>query len=141
MAKMSMAEEIKFLREEVERLKKEDIQNSPEESEEDVSLDALVDGVHDMEADLEEKAHELVERMKLDYDNMSPATAVAIFSAGALFGRIFLSKQGSVMNKELSKKFQLLLRSEKALLKLEMRRKIRQVVYNDPDRHIGHCDF
>ena len=93
MAKMSMAEEIKFLREEVERLKKDDVQNSsPEESEEDVALDALVDGVHDMEADLEEKAHELVERMKLDYDNMSPATAVAIFSAGALFGRIFLSK-------------------------------------------------
>lgn len=93
MAKMSMAEEIKFLREEVERLKKDDIQNSsPEDSEEDISLDALVDGVHDMEADLEEKAHELVNRMKLDYDNMSPATAVAIFSAGALFGRIFLSK-------------------------------------------------
>ena len=32
------------------------------------------------------------------------------------------------MNKELSKKFQLLLRSEKALLKLEMRKKMRQVV-------------
>ncbi len=92
MAKMSMAEEIKFLREEVERLKKEDIQNSPEESEEDVSLDALVDGVHDMEAELEEKAHELVERMKEDYENMSPVTAVAIFAVGALFGRIFLSK-------------------------------------------------
>ncbi len=85
MAKMSMAEEIKFLREEVERLKKEDIQSSPEESEEDVSLDALVDGVHDMEAELEE-------RMKEDYENMSPVTAVAIFAVGALFGRIFLSK-------------------------------------------------
>ncbi len=92
MAKMSMAEEIKYLREEVERLKKDDIQNSPEESEEDVSLDALVDGVHDMEAELEEKAHELVERMKEDYENMSPVTAVAIFAVGALFGRIFLSK-------------------------------------------------
>ncbi len=92
MAKMSMAEEIKYLREEVERLKKDDIQNSPEESEVDISLDALVDGVHDMEAELEEKAHELVERMKEDYENMSPVTAVAIFAVGALFGRIFLSK-------------------------------------------------
>ena len=92
MAKMSMADEIKFLREEVERLKKEDIVDTPEESEEDVALDALVDGVHDMEAELEEKAHELVERMKEDYENMSPVTAVAIFAVGALFGRIFLSK-------------------------------------------------
>ena len=92
MAKMSMAEEIKFLREEVDRLKKEDIDNSPEEIEEDAALDALVDGVHSMEGELEEKAHELVERMKDDYENMSPVTAVAIFAVGALFGRIFLSK-------------------------------------------------
>ena len=92
MEKMSMAEEIKFLREEVERLKKEDIVNSSEEIEEDISLDTLVEGVHDMEAELEEKAHEIVERMKEDYENMSPVTAVAIFAVGALFGRIFLSK-------------------------------------------------
>ena len=92
MAKMSMAEEIKFLREEVERLKKEDVVKTSEEVEEDAALDALVDGVHDMEAELEEKAHVLVERMKEDYENMSPVTAVAIFAVGALFGRIFLSK-------------------------------------------------
>lgn len=92
MAKMSMAEEIKFLREEVERLKKEDAQNSPEEIEEDIALDALVEGVHNIEGELEEKVHELADRMKEDYENMSPVTAVAIFAAGALFGRIFLSK-------------------------------------------------
>jgi len=92
MAKMSMAEEIKFLREEVDRLKKEDINNSPEEIEEDEALDALVEGVHSMEGEIEEKVHELVERMKDDYENMSPVTAVAIFAVGALFGRIFLSK-------------------------------------------------
>ncbi len=92
MAKMSMAEEIKFLREEVERLKKEDAQSAPEEIEEDAALDALVEGVHEMEDELEDKVHELVERMKDDYENMSPVTAVAIFAVGALFGRIFLSK-------------------------------------------------
>lgn len=92
MAKMSMAEEIKFLREEVERLKKEDTQSIPEEIEEDAALDALVEGVHNMEGELEEKVHEIVDRMKDDYENMSPVTAVAIFAAGALFGRIFLSK-------------------------------------------------
>ena len=92
MAKMSMAEEIKFLREEVERLKKEDVQSTPEEIEEDIALDALVEGVHNIEGELEEKVHEIVDRMKDDYENMSPVTAVAIFAAGALFGRIFLSK-------------------------------------------------
>ncbi|MGB5966343.1 MAG: hypothetical protein WBF77_06345 [Sulfurimonadaceae bacterium] len=92
MAKMSMAEEIKFLREEVERLKKEDVESTSEEIEEDVALDALVEGVQNMESELEDKVHELVERMKDDYENMSPVTAVAIFAVGALFGRIFLSK-------------------------------------------------
>ena len=92
MAKMSMAEEIKFLREEVDRLKKEDLSNSVEEIEVDSALDALVEGAHNMEGELEEKASELVERMKEDYENMSPVTAVAIFAVGALFGRIFLSK-------------------------------------------------
>jgi len=84
MAKMSMEEEIKFLREEVERLKKEEALNEAEEEEfeEDMALDALVDGVHKI----------VVERMKEDYENMSPVTAVAIFAVGALFGRIFLSK-------------------------------------------------
>lgn len=89
---MSMAEEIKYLRAEVERLKKEDMENMVEEIEEDTSLDALVDSVHNMEGELEDKVHELVERMRDDYENMSPVTAVVIFAAGALFGRIFLSK-------------------------------------------------
>jgi predicted transcriptional regulator len=92
MAKMSMAEEIKYLREEVERLKKEDVESSSEEIEEDAALDALVEGVHNIEGEVEEKVHELVDRMKEDYENMSPVTAVAIFAVGALFGRIFLSK-------------------------------------------------
>ena len=92
MAKMSMEEEIRYLREEVERLKKEDTTNSQPELEEDETLDALVDGVHKIEDDLNDKMHEIAERIKEDYENMSPVTAVAIFAAGALFGRIFLSK-------------------------------------------------
>ncbi|MDA3947155.1 MAG: hypothetical protein PF439_10810 [Helicobacteraceae bacterium] len=92
MAKMSMQEEIKFLREEVERLKKEDAQNVSQDIEEDATLDALVEGVYNLEGELEDKVHQLVERMKDDYENISPVTAVAIFAAGALFGRIFLSK-------------------------------------------------
>lgn len=89
---MSIEEEIKFLREEVERLKKEDIKNSTEEFEEDETLDSLVDGVHKIEDELNDKFHAIADRIKEDYDNMSPVTAVAIFAAGALFGRIFLSK-------------------------------------------------
>lgn len=92
MAKMTMAEEIKFLREEVERLKKEDVQSRADEVEEDTTLDALVDGIHDIEGELEERVNALIERMKDDYENMSPVTAVAIFAVGALFGRLFLSK-------------------------------------------------
>ncbi len=92
MAKMSMAEEIKYLREELERLKKDERQNDIDEIEEDSTLDALVDGIHDIEGELEQKVNALVERMKDDYENMSPVTAVAIFAVGALFGRIFLSK-------------------------------------------------
>lgn len=91
---MSMEEEIKFLREEVERLKKEEALNEVEsdEFEEDIALDALVDGVHKIEDEFGDKVHEITERMKEDYENMSPVTAVAIFAVGALFGRIFLSK-------------------------------------------------
>lgn len=92
MAKMTMAEEIKFLREEVERLKKEDVQRQADEVEEDTTLDALVDSIHDIEGELEDKVNALIERMKDDYENMSPVTAVAIFAVGALFGRLFLSK-------------------------------------------------
>ncbi len=95
MAKMSMAEEVKFLREEVDRLKKEEEQRmheTVEAVENDDTLDALVDGAHNIENELEEKVHELVETMKDDYESMSPVTAVAIFAVGALFGRIFLSK-------------------------------------------------
>ena len=97
MAKMSMADEIAYLRKEVERLKqeeqsKEDQQQDGAELEADTALDALVEGAYEIEGELELKAQEVLERMKLDYENMSPATAVAIFAAGALFGRIFLSK-------------------------------------------------
>jgi len=91
MATMSMEEELSSLRQEVERLKKENVE-VVEEIEDDSALDALVDGAYDFEGEMESKAHEVLERMKLDYENMSPATAVAIFSAGALFGRLFLTK-------------------------------------------------
>jgi len=92
MAKMSMQDELKSLREEVERLKQVNHQEDVDELEVDSALDALVEGASELEGELESKAQEVLERMKLDYDNMSPATAVAIFSAGALFGRLFLSK-------------------------------------------------
>ena len=92
MAKMSMQEELKLLREEVARLKQTDTQKPEEALEADTALDALVEGAYELEGELESQAQELLERMKLDYENMSPATAVAIFSAGALFGRLFLSK-------------------------------------------------
>ncbi len=92
MANMSMTDEITALKEELARLKHSETQKLEEAHEEDMVLDSLVDGAFSLEEDLESKAHDLVEQMKLDYDNMSPATAVAIFSAGALFGRLFLSK-------------------------------------------------
>ncbi|MCJ7765062.1 MAG: hypothetical protein MUP09_03895 [Thiovulaceae bacterium] len=92
MANMSLEEEIKFLREEVERLKKEDAKNSREEFEEDETLDSLVEGAHKIEDELNDKFHAIADRLKEDYENMSPVTAVAIFAVGALFGRIFLSK-------------------------------------------------
>ena len=92
MAKLTMAEEIAQLSKELERLKKLDEASQSEETQSDSVLDALVEGAQEFEGDLESKAQEILEQMKIDYDNMSPATAVAIFSAGALFGRLFLSK-------------------------------------------------
>lgn len=92
MAQMSMQEELQSLREEVARLKQADKQEAVEEMETDSALDALVEGAYELEDELASKAQDVLERMKLDYENMSPATAVAIFSAGALFGRLFLSK-------------------------------------------------
>jgi len=91
-AKLTMAEEIAQLSKELERLKKLDEASQSEETQSDSVLDALVEGAQEFEGDLESKAQEILEQMKIDYDNMSPATAVAIFSAGALFGRLFLSK-------------------------------------------------
>ena len=92
MAKLTMAEEIAQLSKELERLKRLDATSQSEEIQTDSVLDALVEGAQEFEGDLESKAEEILEQMKIDYDNMSPATAVAIFSAGALFGRLFLSK-------------------------------------------------
>jgi len=92
MAKPTMAEEIALLREELDRLQKTEAECTQTEVESDGILDALVDGAQVFEGDLESKAQEILEQMKIDYENMSPATAVAIFSAGALFGRLFLSK-------------------------------------------------
>ncbi len=95
MAKMSMTEEVKFLRQEVDRLKKEEeerVHEAVESVENNETFDNLVDGAHNIENELEEKVHDLVETMKDDYESMSPVTAVAIFAVGAIFGRIFLSK-------------------------------------------------
>ena len=92
MAKPTMAEEIALLRDELDRLQKVEAESVHTEVESDGILDALVDGAQVFEGDLESKAQEILEQMKIDYENMSPATAVAIFSAGALFGRLFLSK-------------------------------------------------
>jgi len=92
MAENNMQDELTSLRQEVERLKQESVSEATAEVEEDTALDALVDGAYEFEGEVESKAHEVLERMKLDYENMSPATAVAIFSAGALFGRLFLTK-------------------------------------------------
>ena len=92
MANQDMANEIQALKDELKRLQESAEKEKTTELEEDSALDALVDGAFALEGDLESKANDLVERMKLDYNNMSPATAVAIFSAGALFGRLFLSK-------------------------------------------------
>ena len=92
MAENNMQDELTSLRQEVERLKQESVSEATAEVEEDTALDALVDGAYEFEGEVESKAHEVLERMKLDYENMSPATAVAIFSEGALFGRLFLTK-------------------------------------------------
>lgn len=92
MAALSMEEEIALLKEELARLKEAKVQQSSVDQEVDETLDALVEGVADLEGNIEEQAQEILARMKDDYENMSPVTAVAIFAAGALFGRLFLSK-------------------------------------------------
>jgi len=92
MAALSMEEEIALLKEELARLKEAKVQQSSADQEVGNTLDALVEGVADLEGDIEEQAQEILARMKDDYENMSPVTAVAIFAAGALFGRLFLSK-------------------------------------------------
>lgn len=90
MPKVTVQEEMATLREELKRLQA--LENTKDEETEDLNIDGIIEDVMEMEGNMETKAQEVLERMKIDYENMSPATAVAIFAAGALFGRIFMSK-------------------------------------------------
>lgn len=90
MPKVTVQEEMATLREELKRLQA--LENTKNEETEDLNIDGIIEDVMEMEGNMETKAQEVLERMKIDYENMSPATAVAIFAAGALFGRIFMSK-------------------------------------------------
>ena len=92
MATLSMEEEIALLKEELARLKEDKVRQSAEEQEIDSTLDTLVESVTDFDDEIQGQAQEILERMKDDYESMSPVTAVAIFAVGALFGRLFLSK-------------------------------------------------
>ena len=81
MASMTLEEELAMLKKEVEALKKQ--------NEAQVSYEEDVDGES---IDFQGEFQELIEKVKLDYENLSPITAVGIFALGALFGRSISSK-------------------------------------------------
>ena len=107
MEKLTMHKELEMLREEVEILRKQKMEREKREAEEAKRKEKEAETV---EAEVQETAeeimgsfeegkiitretvNELVETIKKDYNNISPASAVLLFALGALLGRVLSSK-------------------------------------------------
>lgn len=88
MAKLSIKEELELLRAEVATLKAQQEQTSAQEAvEEETLMESLLAQKEMIGSEFEEHFKSYVERLKEDYEHISPSTAVTLFALGALFGR------------------------------------------------------
>jgi len=102
-----MHEELEMLREEVETLRKQKAEREKREAEEVkrkekeaelIEAEAQEDAEEIMGSFEEgkmitrETVNDLVETVKKDYQNLSPASAILLFALGALLGRTLSSK-------------------------------------------------
>ncbi len=90
MAKITMRQELEILRKEVEDLRKQKA-----EAEENQQLliqeakgekKAMKQEAETFETEFKTQVNDLVEKIKTDYDNLSPLAAVLIFAMGAILG-------------------------------------------------------
>ena len=90
MAKITMRQELEILRKEVEELRKQKA-----EAEENQQLliqeakgekKAMKQEAETFETEFKTQVNDLVEKIKTDYDNLSPLAAVLIFAMGAILG-------------------------------------------------------
>jgi len=95
MAKMTMHQELDLLRKEVIELKKQNVEAQKTEmietEEEKAKIEALKEEEEHLEGEFKIQINEFVEKIKTDYDNLSPVAAVLIFALGAMFGSTFSS--------------------------------------------------
>lgn len=95
MAKMTMHQELDLLRKEVIELKKQKVEAQKTEmieiEEEKAEIVALEEEEEHLEGEFKSQINEFVEKIKIDYDNLSPVAAVLIFALGAMFGSSFSS--------------------------------------------------
>jgi hypothetical protein len=93
--KDAFAEELASLRADVETLRQQQQATSKKPP---PKANQKPNKTHQAECDLEKDTHDLLtnilEHAKHDYDKLSPASALVLFSLGALFGSILSRRRG-----------------------------------------------
>ena len=56
------------------------------------SAEKVLNSVREGTADAKETFHQLLEGLRKDYENISPASAIVLFALGAIFGYAFSSR-------------------------------------------------
>lgn len=80
--KNNIYKELEALRSEVQNLKKQKEQTKDINNDEDSNIETSIKDFLD-----KNKINELIETIKKDYENMSPVTAIGLFTLGAIFAR------------------------------------------------------
>jgi len=107
MEKMTMHQELEMLRKEVEAFKKQKAEQEKLERQQALEAEKLQEqeiveaeekaeeimgSLEESELDAKEALKQLVDTVKNDYKNLSPTSAIVLFSLGAAFGNALSSK-------------------------------------------------
>ncbi|MDF1827118.1 MAG: hypothetical protein P1U39_02445 [Legionellaceae bacterium] len=91
MKKSALEHEVEALRQEVKRLQAAKSQHEPLPDAKPHPTEKLA--LH-LDQDAKKALTDFLEQAKKDYENLSPATALALFALGALFGRVLTRNKG-----------------------------------------------
>ena len=107
MAKITMHKELEMLRKEVEDLKNQKIANNKIELKKDIEeqenedkyisevkdkAEEIITSLEDGKTEAKDALNQLMDTIKDDYENLSPTSAIVLFSLGAAFGHALSSK-------------------------------------------------